>query len=179
MALFMLMCVHIPCMKSIGTVSLYTVVYSLHIVEDATPYTCHNELAYQIKVALTSSRKGSPAVRLEVVMDLPMFRGGLAHCGTKLPASVRLQPVYGITKYSDLDPLLGKSWHLRVLNQGGDFCYCAKESVQYYLHKRKSVEEVDQDGKVVRCSRGGYVLVFKFVRIDGTCTQYPAFCEMQ
>ena len=64
------MCVHIPCMKSIGTVSLYTVVYSLHIVEDATPYTCLNKLAYQIKVALTSSRKGSPAVRLEVVMDL-------------------------------------------------------------------------------------------------------------
>ena len=92
----MLMCVHIPCMKSIGTVSLYTVVYSLHIVEDATPYTCHAELAYQIKVALTSSRKGSPAVRLEVVMDLLMFCGGLAHCGTKLPASVRQQPVYGV-----------------------------------------------------------------------------------
>ena len=42
-----------------------------------------------------------------------------------------------------------------------------------------SVEEVDQDGKVVKCLRGGYVLVFKFVRMDGTCTQYPAFCELR
>ena len=64
-----------------------------------------------------------------------------------------------------------------MLNNGDDFCYCAKESVQYYA--QKSVEVVDQDGKVVRCLRGRYVLVFKFVRIDGTCTQHPAFCEMQ
>ena len=157
----------------------YTVAYSLHVVEDATPYSCHTELAYQVKLALNSSRKGSPEVRLEVAMDLLMFRGGLAHYGTKLPACVRQQPVYGITQYSNLEPLLGKGWHLRVLNKGGHFCYCAKESVQYYLHKRKSVEEVDQDGKVVKCLRGGDVLVFKFVRMDGTCTQYPAFCELQ
>ena len=60
---------------------------------------------------------------------------------------VRQQPVYGISKYGDLDPLLGKGWHLRMLNKGGDFCYCAKESVQFYLHRKKSMEEVDQDGK--------------------------------
>ena len=92
-------------------------------------------------------------------MDLVTFRGGLAHYGTKLPACVRQQPVYGISKYGDLDPLLGKGWYLRVLNKGGDFCYCAKESVQLYLHRRKSVEEVDQDGKVVRCLGGGYILI--------------------
>ena len=89
-------------------------------------------------------------------MDLVTFRGGLAHYGTKLPVCVRQQPVYGISKYGDLDLLPGKGWHLRVLNKGGDFCYCAKESVQFYLHRRKSVEEADQDGKVVRCLGGGY-----------------------
>ena len=82
-----------PFMKSIGTFSLYTVAYSLYIVEDATLYTCQTELAYQVKIALTSSRKGSLAVRLQVVMDLLMFRGGLAHYGTKLPACIRQQPV--------------------------------------------------------------------------------------
>lgn len=112
-------------------------------------------------------------------MDLVTFRGGLACCGTKLSGCVRKQPVYGINRYSDLDSLLGKGWHLRVLNRGGDFCYCHRQSVQYYLHQRKGIEEFDQEGKVFRSSRGGYVLVFKFVRMDGTSTQYNAVDGMQ
>ena len=103
----------------------------------------------------------------------------VTHCGTKLPTCIRHQPLYGISKYSDLDLLLGKAWHLRVLNKGEDFCYCEKQSVQYYLHQRKSVEEVDQDGRVVRCLSGGYVLVFKFVRMHGTLAQYPVVCDIQ
>ena len=91
------MCVHYPLYKSIGSFSLYTVSYSLQTVEDRTPYFCHTELAYQIKLALNSSRKGTPAVRSEAAMDLVTFRGGLAHFGTKLPTCVRQQPVYGIT----------------------------------------------------------------------------------
>ena len=173
------MCVHCLLFKINWNFLTFAVSYSLHTVEDTTPYSCHTELAYQVKLALNSSRKGTPVVGLEVAMDLVTFRGGLAHYGTKLPACVRQQPVYGISKYGDLDPLLGKGWYLRVLNKGGDFCYCAKESVQFYLHRRKSVEEVDQDGKVVRCLGGGYILIFKFVRMDGTCVQYPAFCQMQ
>ena len=114
-------------------------------------------------------------------MDLLTFCGGLAHYGTKLPTCMRQQPVYGIKNYSDLHVLLGKAWHLRVLNKGGDFCYCHRESVQYYLHQRKSLIsiEVDQDGKVVRCLSGGYVLVFKFVCIDGTFAQYSTVCNIQ
>ena len=117
--------------------------------------------------------------RLEVPMDLLTFRGGFAHCGTKLPTCIRHQPLYGISKYSDLDLLLGKAWHLRVLNKGEDFCYCEKQCVQYYLHQRKSVEEVDQDGRVVRCLSGGYVLVFKFVCMDSPFAQYPVVCDIQ
>ena len=88
----------IYCIKSIGTFSilLVTVSYSLHTVEDTTPYSCHTEVTYQVKLALNFSRKGTPAVRLEVAMDLVTIRGGLAHYGTKLPACVRQQPVYGI-----------------------------------------------------------------------------------
>ena len=71
-------------------------------------------------------------------MVLATLRGGLAPYGTKLPACGRQQPVYGISKYGDLDPLLGKGWYLQVLNKGG-----------------------------------------KFVHMDGTCAQYPAFCQMQ
>ena len=110
-------------------------------------------------------------------MDLLTFRGGFAHYGTKLPTCIRHQLLYGISKYSELDLLLGKAWHLRVLNKEGDFCYCEKKSMQYYLHQRKSVEEVDQDGRVVRCLSGGYV--FKFVRMDSTFAQYPVVCDIQ
>ena len=82
-----------------------------HTVENVLPYSCHSELAYQVKLALSTLQKGLPAVRLEVPMDLLTFHGGLAHYGTKLPTCIRHQPLYGISKYRDLDLLLGKDWH--------------------------------------------------------------------
>ena len=99
--IYTLMCVHSYSLYEINWYILYTDTYSLHIVENTSPYTCHTKLAYQVKLALNSSRKGSPTVRLEVAMNLLMFRGGLAHYDTKLPVCVRQQPVYGISMYSN------------------------------------------------------------------------------
>ena len=130
------------------------------IAKDVSPYSCYDNLAYQVKLALNSSRRCSPEVKIEVAMDLVIFRGRLAHVGTMLPACVRGQPIYGIQHYRDLDSFYGKGWHLRILNRGGDFCYCKKESMQFYLHKRKDITEVDGNGMVLRSVRGGYSVCF-------------------
>ena len=41
------------------------------------------------------------------------------------------------------------------------------------------MEEVDQDGRVVRRVSGEYVLLFKFVCMNGTFAQYPTVCDIQ
>ena len=60
--------------------------------------------------------------------------------------------------------ILGHQWHLRVLNKQMDFCYIIKETVQFYLHRRLDIEDPLDDTRTVR---GGYVLIFRFVRGDG------------
>ena len=42
----------------------------------------------------------------------------------------------------------------------------AIQTVEYWLHKRKSIEEFDEQGHAITSRKGGYVLVFKFVRVD-------------
>ena len=134
----------------------------------------YSHLAYQVKLGLKATRKGSPEVRIEVPMDEVMFQH-LAACGIQRPQHIRGQPVYQIAQYSSLNAILGEKWYVRTF-KGGDFCYCHRESVKYYLHKRKDVEEVDDDG--IRVTEGGYILVFKFVRMDGVCHEYHRVCSI-
>ena len=74
--------------------------------------------------------------------------------------------MYGIRRYCALNEVLGERWHLRVLNERLNFCYAKLETVQFHLHKRQSLTDVqpDQDHKLID---GGFVLVFCFVRMDG------------
>ena len=53
---------------------------------------------------------------------------------------------------------------ISVLNKQMDFCYIIKETVQFYLHRRLDIEDPVDDTRTVR---GGYVLIFRFVRGDG------------
>ena len=76
------------------------------------------ELAYQIKKRLLSTRKSSPLVSIEVPLDLTTFQSELTSCGSKLGRSVRGQPVYGILQHSDLNAAFGEDWHIRLLNTG-------------------------------------------------------------
>jgi hypothetical protein len=105
------------------------------------------ELAYQIKKRLLSTRKSSPLVSIEVPLDLTTFQSELTSCGSKLGRSVRGQPVYGILQHSDLNAAFGEDWHIRLLNTGGDFCYCHKGSVEFYIRRRKDIVEVEKGGK--------------------------------
>ena len=66
-------------------------------------------------MALNSSHK-DPEVRIEMPIDRILFDGGLKQQGHYLTMT-HGHTLYTITKYSDLDNLLGKGWHIRGLNK--------------------------------------------------------------
>ena len=40
------------------------------------------------------------------------------------------------------------------------------QTVEYWIHKRKSIEEFDEEGHPMISQKGGYILVFRFVWMD-------------
>lgn len=95
--------------------------------------------------------------------DHYLFTGGLQQAGKFLKFS-QGHTVYTITKYESLAHILGQGWHLRALNKEKDFSYVILDTVEFYLHRRSSVEDaIDPERSV----DGGYVLVFEFTRGDG------------
>ncbi len=141
-----------------------------------TPFHLHNEVAYQIKLSLTSSTRKDPDVRIEVPFDRFLFIGGLQQVGEKL-GKCQGQDLYGISRYSDLDPILGPRWHIRVLNKQMDFCFAQRDTVRFHLHHRRPIIEHEPAGTTY--VDGGYVLVFRFVRGDGIRRQYETFITNQ
>ena len=114
-------------------------------------------------------------VRIEISFDPLVFAGGLQQCGTFLRTQ-RGHSIYGIKTYSDLVPLLGSRWHLWGLNDH-DFCYVNLVTVQYHLHQRQDITDHQLDGSCLTV-QGGFVLVFKFVRMDGTSSQFNSVANM-
>ena len=100
------------------------------------PFSLYFELDNTIKKALNSGRKESPHVRIEMAFDKLQFTGGLKAYSTS-SRTYRGIERYKITSYKNLDPLLGKNWHVRGLNSNGDFCYVILNTLEFYLHKRK------------------------------------------
>ena len=49
--------------------------------------------------------------------------------------------IYNVTKYADLDKLLGPKWFIRGFNENGDFCYAILDTIHYYLRARRSLVE--------------------------------------
>ena len=133
-------------------------------VEQYIPFHPHNELLYQIKLSLNNSRK-DPDIRIEIPFDRYVFGGGLQQRG-KFLKKYRGHDVYGIGEYGDLTPILGKRWHVRVLNEQMDFCYVELKTVQYYLHYRQPIPDLQPDLES-QYVYGGCILVFRFVRGDG------------
>ena len=129
------------------------------------PFHLHTELAYQIKLALHSSRRSDPSIRIELHFDYFLYVGGLQQAGKLLKKSYHGHDIYGIKKYHDLDAILGPGWHVRVLNRQMDFCYVILETVQFHLHHRQSVPDFRPDPQYTL--DGGYAVIFSFVRGDG------------
>ena len=128
------------------------------------PFELHRELAYQIKVSLNLSGRRDPDIRIEVPFDKLLFEGGLKQAGHYIQ-STQGNEVYGIRKYADLTPLLGKNWYIRGLNERMDFCYIDLHSLRFYLYKRQPLMEYTPNGK--QDINSGHTLIFKFVRMDG------------
>ena len=98
-------------------------------------------------------------------------------CGTEsMSKHYRGVQRYKITKYADLNPLLGNNWHFRGINPNGDFCYVILSTLEYYLHKREPLKEYfPSNGSkdfILKPRDLGYMLVFIFVRGDGTREEF-------
>lgn len=128
-------------------------------------FSLYQELASKIKLALGSVTEGSCSIRITMPFDKIEFDGGLGMCGKKQVRN------HTISRYQDLDRLLGRNWHYRGVNSEGDFAYAELKTVKYQLLHQKPLEEFvpDKSGRVVKCYRSlGDVLVFMFVKEHGS-----------
>jgi len=139
------------------------------------PFSLYEQLCNRIKCALNSGRKDSPSVRIDMPFDKLLFDGGLRSLGT-LVRTYRGTERYRINHYRDLNPLLGVNWHFRGLNCNGDFCYAILASVQFYVYKRhpllEYVPSTSGGEPTLQSTDLGYMLVFTFVRGDGTRSEF-------
>ena len=102
-------------------------------------------------------------MKIELPFDHNLFTEGLQRVG-RISERNNSRDVYTVGNYSSLAEILGEQWHLRVINKEMDFCYVVKETVQFYLHQRESIEDaVDRSRRV----EGGHMLFFSFVRGSG------------
>ena len=134
------------------------------------PFSLYHELGTRIKQTLLCGRKESPCVRIDMPFDLLLFNGGLGAAGTQF-RNIGGTKHYRIKHYRDLNPLLGDKWHYRGLNANGDYSYAVKETVEFYLRKRRPiVEYFPCSSETALCSSRmtGYMLTFCFVRGCGT-----------
>ena len=84
---------------------------------------------------------------------------------------------YKVINYADFNPVIGQNWHFRGINLSGDFYYVILSTVEFYLHKRKLHKEYFPsadgfDDFALRPRDLGYMLVFMFVRGDGTREEF-------
>ena len=140
-----------------------------HHLETYHPYNPHQEIAYQIKLALHSGNRKDPEVRIELPFDRLLFDGGLKQFGQFLHTR-NGHDVYTVQSHADLKLLLGDRWHIRILSKNLDFCYVNIDTIKYYLHHRCDLKDFDMEGSVVNIP-GGDVLMFRFVRMDGVRRQ--------
>ena len=137
-------------------------------------FDLHQELAVKVKSSLLGGRKSNPAVKITMSYDLDTFNEGLGRCGY-VTKTVRGVKHYKIQQYNELDHILGPNWHYRGINAAGDFCYVVPESIEYYLNRHRGIVHYvpDENCKPVRTIMPhGYSLTFKYVRADGTPSEF-------
>jgi len=140
------------------------------------PYNLYSELGIKIKQSLTCGRKDSPLVKITMGFDYFLFTGGLQPAGIATK-TVRGVVHYRIQKYSDLDLLLGTQWHYRGINKHGDYGYVVLSSIEFYLHKRRSLVSYyppETPGQPITSSKQdiGYLLTFSFQRRYGNSATF-------
>lgn len=147
-------------------------------IKRVLPFDFNRELALRIKSRLRSSRTDNPQVSIELPFDELVFKGGLGQAAT-IDRRYRGNIQYKITKYSNLDLLLGNNWHVRGLNDKGDFSYVICDSVRFYLKQLKPIIDYERhDDEFVKVTHiSGKSLVFSFVRGDGNRASYDTYYQ--
>ena len=146
----------------------------VELVPNSERFMLYNELAIRIKTSLNSHRKLSPVVRIDMPFDRIEFDGGLRISG-KEKRSIHGVQRYTIAQFQDLNRLLGVNWHFRGINANGDFCYVIRNTVEYYLYHRRPLKEFmpsTEGSSPIKLRDTGYMLVFTFVRGDGTSDKF-------
>jgi hypothetical protein len=91
--------------------------------------------------------------------------------------------IYAVTKYADLDDLLGPKWFIRGFNKNGDFCYALLDTIHFYLRARRPLVEykpTNDSTKPKKCVHSqGYSLVFCFIRGDGVVCDFYKIYSLQ
>ncbi len=153
------------------------------IPEQTTTYkfSLNCELASKIKSSLKGGRKESPIVNIRIPFDMDIFSTGLQFYGKK-KRSVRGVERFTISKYQDLDRVLGENWHFRGINVNGDFCYAILDTIEFYIYKRRALKEyiplttssISGTEVVVKeqLRKQGYMLVFSFVKNYGSSERF-------
>ena len=145
-------------------------------------FSLHQELALKIKRSLQNTRKSSPEVRIEMDFDKVLYDSGLKVHG-QMKKVQRGVEIYNVTKYADLDELLGPKWFIRGFNENGDFCYAILDTVHYYLRARRSLVEfkpTSDNSRHRKCVYSqGYSLVFCFIRGDGVACDFHRIYSSQ
>lgn len=129
-------------------------------------------LAREIKFELFSSKRESPAVRIETCVNVDIYQIYLTDIGVVKKS--RGRNVHCITDNRQLCDILGNKWYERILNINGDFCYVVAGTVQFWLHEKNSVKEfVYIGGKLFESHiQNDLQLIFTFVRGDGVKGEY-------
>ena len=158
---------------------LVTTVATSVVEESREKFNFNTELLFKLKSSLVSQRRSNPAVKIEMTFDKRVFDEGLKIMGY-LKNRKRGIDHYAIHNFSDVDSVFGRNWHYRGLNESGDFCYVICETVDFYLYKKRPmIQYINQQGMPTKVSvPRGYNLVFKFVRGDGTASQFGKLSDI-
>ena len=111
-------------------------------------------------------------MKINIPFDILLFNGGLKQKGIPSVKKCGIQH-YNIRDYTDLDDVLGGSWHFRGLNASGDYGYAVLDTIDFYIHTSRSLIEfipskVNGSTFTSVTTSTGYSLVFSFVCNYGT-----------
>lgn len=74
----------------------------------------------------------------------------------------RNSKTFTVSSLSMLNQIVGKNWHIRIVNRFCDFGYVREGTVRFYMLERQPMEEFDSAGTVVKLVHRGVLFVFSF-----------------
>ena len=131
-------------------------------------------LSKAIKIALYSSKRESPDIRIEERIDIDIYEEYLRNIGVLKKS--RRRDVYVVDNNSDLCNILGSKWFERIVNENGDFCYVVAGTVRFWLNEKRPVKEFFyvSDHLLQNYIENDLQVIFTFVHGDGVNAEYKA-----